>query len=58
MRPLCEGKRSRVHFVLPSELKTRLIRQAANESLELGRRITPSDVVRRAVIAYLDRKEV
>ena len=57
MRPLCDGDRSRVHFVLPSELKTRLIRQAANESLETGQRITPSDVVRKALIAYLDRQE-
>ena len=57
MRPLCDGKRSRVHFVLPSELKTRLIRQAASESLDLDRSITPSDVIRKALIAYLDRKE-
>ena len=57
MKPLSAGKTTKLNFALPSEMKVRLIRQAANESLELGIRITPSDIIRRAVLAYFERME-
>ena len=44
----------RVDVVLPKALKTRLSRQAAKETIEKGKPVRISDIVRWAVEDYLD----
>ena len=57
MRPLCEGKMTRLNVAMPVELKRRLVVQAAKESIEGDTQATPSSVARRAVEEYLERCE-
>jgi len=44
----------RIDVVLPKALKTRLSRQAAKETIEKGKAVRISDIVRWAVEDYLD----
>ena len=44
-------------FYLPTELSERLDRYVAAKNLLTGKRIRPNDVVKKALIMYLDSQE-
>lgn len=46
-----------VSVIMPRALHDRLIRQAAKESVDRGRRVTPSHILRWALEDYLDAWE-
>ena len=46
-----------VSFVMPEELKIRLVRRAAKETADSGHQITPSEIIRAAIEEYLDMWE-
>jgi len=51
------GKGIHISAILPPELHKRLIRRAAQETADRGRRVTCSDIVRWSVEDYLDMWE-
>ena len=45
-----------VGFEMPTEQHVRLIRQAGAETMESGARVTPSDIIRKALHEYMRTK--
>ena len=50
-------KTRQISAVLPPDLYQRLVRQAAKETADQGRTVTPSEVIRAALEEYLDMWE-
>ncbi len=42
---------------LPDELQARIIRRVAQEMMDCGKRVSTSEVVRKAIVFYLDKWE-
>ena len=50
-------KTRHISAVLPPDLYQRLVRQAAKETADCGKTVTPSEIIRAALEEYLDMWE-